>query len=136
MREQKIGLVYRKNERKEIMKDWDYAKGMEIGQGNPGLGVQKSMGKYFCKIILLWYTSKQYDPFYKKQNLMHEYCVCFCFCFLSGSNLSNFEPSFFFQLNLPKITAIGICMHRKTQMSHLSHSGSVHGQNDSYICKK
>ena len=29
--------------------------------------------------------------------------------------------------------------HRKTQMSHLihlSHSGSVHGQNDSKICKK
>ena len=30
-------------------------------------------------------------------------------------------------------------MHRKSQMSHLthlSHSGSVHGQNDSKICKK
>ena len=49
MREQKIGLVYRKNERKEIMKDWDYAKGMEIGQGNPGLGYKSPWGSTSAK---------------------------------------------------------------------------------------
>ena len=37
------------------------------------------------------------------------------------------------------IEGFHVTSHRKTQMSHLthlSHSGSVHGQNDSKICKK